>query len=552
MALILLILAAPPVTAYDMMRDPPPIIQSIASDLQFDQNNRLASHVLVYDVGNPQCKTMIQTKLKKHMVNNPASAALFAIAGLEGDALDRVFGPYIKKEEGHSPSSGCLAACLERGVERDLAGYVMPEHVYNSDEFDDLSTGTSIAHWFRDSCTRLEICLMSYHSREHPIQVYWKKENGSLQHHITLEYGDRHTRCLHSFLGHQFVAMDESDPDNHFVVGELTVEHATVKVWGESPPSDERAPSHDFDDEIEKTLKHEWQRHNRVTRTFSPLGFKKGRLPNDVFASLGAFYYNNAQNVAREEWTNKGVFVNWWETDVLFLQIPWEMKKIYQGRLRTMVEAWAGVEVEQTVMYGLRQYTEGARLLTHVDRHATHAVSLIVNVAQGNLTEPWPVEVQDHADRLHEVLMTPGDVVYYESAKCLHARNRPMKGPNAYYVNMFTHYRPTDDPNWFKRPNPEGTPEPVLGTKPVTEECRLVKKAIAATGPTGHSVGLLEGVECDNPDLGPYISPSLFQAKVPDDLVDWWRMTSPDYQDVTNAAAEEPVPTDAPGAEGEL
>ena len=70
--------------------------------------------------------------------------------------------------------------------------------------------------------------------------------------------------------------------------------------------------------------------------------------------------------------------------------------------LLDLVEAWAGVPVEQTVMYGLRQYETGARLLTHVDRITTHAVSLIVNVAQGNLTEPWPVEVQDHMDRLHE------------------------------------------------------------------------------------------------------------------------------------------------------
>ena len=67
-----------------------------------------------------------------------------------------------------------------------------------------------------------------------------------------------------------------------------------------------------------------------------------------------------------------------------------------------MVSKWAGVPVEETVMYGLRQYEDGARLLTHVDRLPTHAVSLIVNVAQGNLAEPWPIEVFDHADRLHE------------------------------------------------------------------------------------------------------------------------------------------------------
>ena len=73
-------------------------------------------------------------------------------------------------------------------------------------------------------------------------------------------------------------------------------------------------------------------------------------------------------------------------------------------------------------------------LAFHGDR--THAVSLIVNIAQGNLTEPWPVEVNDHGDRLHEVIMEPGDIVYYESAKCLHARNRPLMGNDAYYVNL--------------------------------------------------------------------------------------------------------------------
>jgi hypothetical protein len=39
----------------------------------------------------------------------------------------------------------------------------------------------------------------------------------------------------------------------------------------------------------------------------------------------------------------------------------------------------------------MRRYEEGARLLTHVDRTSTHAASLIINVAQGMLREPWKV-----------------------------------------------------------------------------------------------------------------------------------------------------------------
>ena len=100
--------------------------------------------------------------------------------------------------------------------------------------------------------------------------------------------------------------------------------------FGSSPPSDTRDEDHDYTSEIYDALDEEWRRHNRVQRTFSPLGFKKGKLPRDVFASMGAFYYNNQYNKVLEEWGGKGVFVNWWETDIYFIQIPWGIKDIWQ------------------------------------------------------------------------------------------------------------------------------------------------------------------------------------------------------------------------------
>jgi hypothetical protein len=493
-----------------------PLIQSMSADLSYDENNRLSHHHLVFDATSDTCQSL-SSNFRHVLERDMDIADRFRLVGVEGHALDRVFGTYPK-----SDALSCRAACVERGTERSYAGYVMPDAVYDS-----VSTEEKFADWFQENCKRVEVCVLSYHSNENPLDVFWKRKDGSLSLHKTIQYGERHTSCFKSFLGHQFVAKDAVTQE---FVGDLTVEYITVKAWGDSPPSSTREEGHNFEQEIEDTLRYEWARHKRISRTFSPLGFKKGRLPPDVFASIGAFYYNNAQSVVREEWDDKGVFVNWWETDVLFVQIPWELKEIYQGRLKAMVEEWAGEPVEQTVMYGLRMYREGARLLTHVDRHSTHAVSLIVNVAQGNLTDPWPVEVQDHANRMHEVIMEPGDVVYYESAKCLHARNRPMKGPNAYYVNLFTHYRPVNDPAWFNKPNPEGTPEPVLGTKPLKEECQLVRKGLTGTGPDGHSLGYVEGVECQNPLLGPYISPTLFQANGPEDMIQWWRSTANGYQ----------------------
>lgn len=82
---------------------------------------------------------------------------------------------------------------------------------------------------------------------------------------------------------------------------------------------------------------------------------------------------------------------------------------------------------------------DGAVLLQHTDRESTHATSLIVNIAQFGVRHPWKVEIYDHAHRLHEIEMEPGDIVYYESAKCLHGRTEPLQG--GYYVNLFAHYR---------------------------------------------------------------------------------------------------------------
>jgi hypothetical protein len=197
---------------------------------------------------------------------------------------------------------------------------------------------------------------------------------------------------------------------------------------------------------------------------------------------------------------------------------------MWQRRLLDLVEAWAGVPVEETDMYGLRQYNSGARLLTHVDRITTHSVSLIVNIAQGNLTDPWPIEVYDHADRLHEVPMQPGDIVYYESAKCLHGRNRPLTGEGAFYVNLFTHYRPVGDDKWFMKPNHAGTPDAVLQAD---GSCYM--QATEMTRTSAGQLGMVQTVQCDDPRLGQYISPGLFTAKSGDDLIEWWEQTANSY-----------------------
>ena len=483
------------------------ILDNVSTDLDYalvDSTRLVQSHVLVY---NQAC------------ANDPLLTEKPKFYGFQY----RLLSESAEQQVFSSPSSDhCRAACIERGTDAEVAHAVMPQKQYDAST----SKSPSFTNWFQQTCHRVEVCLMNYHDPDRLLPLQWITADGTPRDHIQLGYGERNTKCFHSFLGHSFRAIDPVDPT--VVVAEFTVEYTTVLALGSRPPPDDRE-TRSFDQEIRSTLVHEWDRHHRVPRTFSPLGFAKGRLPEDVFASMRSFFHNNRGNTVMEEWGGRGVFVNWWQVDCAFLQIPWELKRQWQLRLLELVQAWAGVEIEQTDMYGLRQYQEGARLLTHVDRIATHSVSLIVNIAQGNLTAPWPVEVHDHHDRLHEVPMRPGDIVYYESAKCLHGRNRPLEGQDAYYVNLFTHYRPTGDPEWFAKPNHEGAPAPILGD--VEGSCRLQPDGL--TERTDGTLGTVQSLHCDDPRLGPYVSPTLFTATSGKDLIDWWERTAPGVHHTT-------------------
>lgn len=57
----------------------------------------------------------------------------------------------------------------------------------------------------------------------------------------------------------------------------------------------------------------------------------------------------------------------------------------------------------------------------HVDTVNTHVVSAIINVDQ-DVDEDWPLLILDHDGNEHNLIMQPGDMVFYESARLLHGR----------------------------------------------------------------------------------------------------------------------------------
>eukprot|EP00587_Corethron_hystrix_P017029 CAMPEP_0113323744 /NCGR_PEP_ID=MMETSP0010_2-20120614/16534_1 /TAXON_ID=216773 ORGANISM="Corethron hystrix, Strain 308" /NCGR_SAMPLE_ID=MMETSP0010_2 /ASSEMBLY_ACC=CAM_ASM_000155 /LENGTH=199 /DNA_ID=CAMNT_0000182795 /DNA_START=590 /DNA_END=1189 /DNA_ORIENTATION=+ /assembly_acc=CAM_ASM_000155 len=107
-----------------------------------------------------------------------------------------------------------------------------------------------------------------------------------------------------------------------------------------------------------------------------------------------------------------------------------------------MHEEWAGVPLVEETAYGLRVYRNHSNLLMHVDRHDTHVISSILHVDHSSDAEPWPLVIEDFQGNTNEVVLESGDMLFYESSKCLHGRPRVFNG--SWYSSIFLHYSPVD------------------------------------------------------------------------------------------------------------
>lgn len=345
----------------------------------------------------------------------------------------------------------CIAVCLEQGTPKALLNHVLREKIYivgEEREEDDLQ------EWVTKKCQRVEIGWFSYN--KNLAIVNWISPEFDREKMGELQKGKNEV-WLDAYLGHKFEVVDSV---TYKVLGSYTVQYDAFYPIGKF----DSLAGKKFDNEVRavsKSLQIEYERSRKIQRTFSSLGFEKNILPSDLLATMQAYYYNNRLSYIREDFSNKSMTVNWYKVDTKYIRMPQKRRSYWQSRLEKLIQKWVGSQfkLESTDINGLRRYEDGARLLLHVDREASNAVSIVINVAQEGLHAPWVFDIYDHADRLHHVELSPGEMLFYESARCLHGRMVPLEG--GYYVNMFAHFRPIGDEEWYTKSNPKGAPKPV-------------------------------------------------------------------------------------------
>lgn len=173
-----------------------------------------------------------------------------------------------------------------------------------------------------------------------------------------------------------------------------------------------------------------------VTPSFSESGWGLTKAPPDVIAELRESLHNGLPTAGEEK------VLTLIEGDApLFINQPRLNAKVLKA-LKPMHEEWAGVELEGSLAYGLRVYRNNSLLHMHVDNRRTHIISCILHVDHSEDSEPWPLLIEDFQGNTNEVFLESGDLLFYESSKCIHGRPKPFNG--SWYSSLFVHYRPAD------------------------------------------------------------------------------------------------------------
>jgi hypothetical protein len=140
--------------------------------------------------------------------------------------------------------------------------------------------------------------------------------------------------------------------------------------------------------------------------------------------------------------------------------------------------------------------------------------------------EPWPIFIEDYHGRTHEVILTPGDMLFYESSKCFHGR--PKKFHGSWYSSVFVHYYPLHGwkeidhkmeahyaipPSWAKRPGVDYEEDPGGAAAPGTQKfpkLEMIGTSMIEPGCPNEWCRTMDTVQWSGPgEAGVWIAPTL-------------------------------------------
>lgn len=226
----------------------------------------------------------------------------------------------------------------------------------------------------------------------------------------------------------------------------------------------------------------------------------KIKAPDHIWKLATEFWQRNKEAWIAEVWPDGSTYTNHWSSPTYMVSIDdsslrgggVKFQRSIFNAARAALQDWTGEELVEYNMYGIRVYTDGAILNSHVDP-LPQVTSVILNVAQ-DVDEPWPIELIGHDGLAHNVTLDPGDFLLYESHSVIHGRPFPLKG--RFCANLFIHLEPNGHSLKY---------HDHAGADPDGDVNKRYRDALKS-GTGGHETTFVPG------DLPPYILPESPEA----------------------------------------
>ena len=188
---------------------------------------------------------------------------------------------------------GCEVACLGVGAPVKLLGAAASLRRWNGTE--------RLEAWFSETCGHAEVGWLTYGA---PATLFWvSPKDGSLVWQADLVSGESNTHWRTALLGHRFVVQDTKTERE---VAAYDVTHDAVHVVSPRPRAASSESAAYWEKKKETTLRYEETRAAKVKRSWTKHGFDKAALPEDLWADMATYWFNNRRALSYEEWDGKG------------------------------------------------------------------------------------------------------------------------------------------------------------------------------------------------------------------------------------------------------
>ncbi len=176
---------------------------------------------------------------------------------------------------------------------------------------------------------------------------------------------------------------------------------------------------------------------NEYLPCYTDEGFLKTKLPKTIFSKIYNFYKKHANAVVDSDEKKSNLKVSPSSHNQL-MPLEHQLKQEIQQLLQPLVEAWFGHYLKPSRVEEIRIYENGCVIKQQRQDSKTSIVSVIINIEQ-LVNQPWPLLITDHNYREHRMLLSPGDMLFYESAKLNQGRPVALDGDE--FADLYIHYQ---------------------------------------------------------------------------------------------------------------